>query len=105
MGKPDGSAIMSDNVRNFVGSHGFPDDLAEFEVSFLVIYFVSLIPAFSIQENSEVLSWFVNGYDVHYAKRVAGISSDFLVNFDHAFFVYHDSFYFLIIEGIFQSVL
>lgn len=48
MGISDGSAIVGNNVRNFVGSHSFPDDPAEFELGFLLINPVSLIPSLGI---------------------------------------------------------
>jgi hypothetical protein len=98
---PDGSSIMSNYVRNFVDSHGLSDDLAEFELGFFVIDFVSLVFAFGIVEKSEVLSCLINGYYVHNTKRIATISSDFMVNFDHAFLVSHNGFNFLPTESVF----
>lgn len=100
MGVSDGSSIMSNNVRNFVGSHCFSDDFAEFELSFLLINFLSLESSLGVIEKSEVFSCFFNGYHIHNTEGISWISSDFMVNLDHAFLVSYNGLNFLGCESV-----
>lgn len=100
MGVSNGSSIVSNNVRNFVGSHRLLDDFAELELSFLLVNFVSLELSLGIVEESEVLSCSFNADYVHHAKRISRISSDFVVNLDHSFLVDDYCFHFLCIQSI-----
>lgn len=100
VGVSNSSSIVSNHVRNFVGSHRLLDDFAEFELSFLLVNFVSLEPSLSVVEKSEVFSCSFNANYVHHTKRIARISSDFLVNLDHSFLVDDYCFHFLGVQSI-----
>ena len=100
----DGSSIVGDNVWDLVLAHGLALHAAKLEGGFFGIDLVSLVPSLDVVENSEVLTGFLNGDNVHNSERESGVSSDFAIDLDQAFLVLNDFHGFLSAKSIFQSV-
>jgi len=90
VGESEGSAVVGNNVGNFVGSHGLSSDGAELELSFLGVDLVSLVSTLDVVEDSEVFSSSVNGDNVHNTEWESGVSSDLAVDLDESFLVFND---------------
>ncbi len=103
VGISEGSAVMGDYVRHFLGAHSFLLDSAEFELGFLLVDLVSLESALHVVKNSEVLAGFLNGDDVHHAEGIPVVSSDFAVDFDETLLVVHNLNNFLSAQSVLQS--
>ena len=58
--------------------------------------------ALCVVYETEVFVGLVNGYDVHVAGRIGGISADFLVDLDKT--LHKDGFGFAVVESIFETV-
>ncbi len=101
---PDGSPVVSDNIRDLVLAHCLSLDGAELEAGLLSIDLVSLVATLGIEEDSEVLTSLGNANDVHDAEGEAGISSDFVVNLDQTFLIPNDLNGLLTSESVVESV-
>ena len=104
VGVSQGSAVVSDNERHLLGAHCLLLDSAELELGFLLVDFVSLESSLGVVKNSEVLSCFLNGNDVHHAEEVSVVPPDLSVDFDEASLVIHNLNNFLSAQSVLQSV-
>ena len=86
----ESSAVMGNNVWDFVGAHGLSLNAAELELSLLGVDLVSLISTFHVVEDSEELASLLNGDDVHNTEWELGVSSDLVVDLDESFLVFND---------------
>lgn len=100
----ESSTVVSDNIWNFVLTHGLSFDGAKLEGGFLSVDLVSLESTFHIVEDSEVLSSFLNSDNIHNTEWESGISSDLTVNLDKAFLVSNNLYRLLSAKSISQSI-
>lgn len=105
MSKSNGSAVVGNNVWNFVFANLLLDDLAELEAGFLGVNSVRNELAFDVKEDSEMFVGLLNGYNVHLSEWVSEVSSDLSVNFNEALFVVGDLSSFVSGESILKSLL
>ena len=87
MWESDGSGVVGDDVRDFVGSQFSTDDSADFESSLFLLNVDQGESALDVVENSVVFVGFVNGNNVHESDWVFVITSNFSVDLDHGLFV------------------
>lgn len=94
VGESDGSTVVGNDVRDFVGADFLSDDFAELEFGFLRLNGSEGESSLNVEKNSEVLTRLVNGKDVHQTSGVLNVSSDLAVDFNTSFVVVddHDSF-------------
>jgi len=81
---------MSNNVWDFVDTHGLSLDLAEFEFRLSSLDSMSLKSALHIIKNSEVFPGSLDTNYIHDSKWEPGVSPDLSVDLDHSFFISDD---------------
>lgn len=86
----NGSSVMSYDIGDLVLTESLSLDLAKLESSLLSVDLVWLELSLNVVKHSEVLSSLLDGNDVHEANREFMISPGLVVDFNHAFFVFHD---------------
>jgi len=82
VGVTDGSSVMGDDVRNLVLTDSLLLDLAEFELGFLLRDLDGGEASLNVVKDSEVLSGFGDGDDVHESEGESVISTDLVVYSD-----------------------
>jgi len=82
VGVTDGSSVMGDDVRNLVLTDSLLLDLAEFELGFLLRDLDGSEASLNVVKDSEVLSGFGDGDDVHESEGESVISTDLVVYSD-----------------------
>ena len=104
MGEADCSAVVGHNIRNFVFAKHLSLDFAQLETSLLGVNLDRLEAALDVVEDTEMLSGLHDRDHIHSTKRVPGVASDLVVNFDIARPVSADFDALLAGEGEFQPV-
>lgn len=69
VGVADSSAVVRDDMRDTLGTNGYPADLQELVRGFLRCDAMDSEPAFDIVEETEVLARFLNRNDI-YVRRL-----------------------------------
>jgi hypothetical protein len=87
----DGSGIVSDDVRNLVGSDGFLDDFTELEVGFGSLDADEGESALFIIQKSIVLSSFDDVEDIHDADWEFKVSSDLVIDLKSCLLILGDN--------------
>lgn len=105
MGVPDGSSIVSHDVRNLLLANALLHDLAELEAGLLLINLVGHESTLDVIENSEVLVGLFNCNNVHLSEGISGVSSDLSIDLDESLLVLDDLSGLISVEGVLQSLL
>ena len=104
MWESDGSGIVSDDVRNLVGSDGFFGDFSELEVGFGSLDADEGESALFIIQKSIVLSSFDDGKNIHDANWEFKVSSDLVIDLKSCLFILCDDGDLFTVSGQSQSV-
>lgn len=73
VGVSDGSTVVGDDVRNFIGANLLSGDLAELVLSFLRLDGSKDESTLNVVEDSEVLTSLSDGDDIHETSRELGV--------------------------------
>lgn len=84
VGVAESSTVVGHNVRNFVLSNLLLLDSAELEVGLGGVDGHGLVAALDVEEHAEVLAGLGDVEHIHEAKRVLGVTSSSVVNFEVA---------------------
>ena len=101
---PDGAAIVSNEVGDFIRAHFFASDTAELEVRLSLVDLGEDESALDVVENSVGDSDLGDVDHVHEANGVFGIAADLLVDADETLFLVEDDISFAASEGELQLV-
>jgi len=99
----DGSAIVSDDMRDRVESSSVSENFAELEFSFVSIDFVEDEASLHVVKHSKTLSCLVKGQNIIVANRIVWITSDLVIDFDVSGLVLDDEHDLAVIQGIFKT--
>merc|ERR1711957_354552 len=104
VGVADSSTVVGDDVWDLVLSDSLLENLAELELTFLLVDLDCLEAALNIVEDAEVLGGLVDGHDIHKSKRETVISPDSVVNLYVVVLVSADLHWLLSVEGVLQPL-
>ena len=95
------SSVMSNQIRDLVGTDRFLDDSTDFEVLFVLVNVNvnQLKSSFDIIQDSEGVSAFGDFDHVHESNWVFGFPSDFIVHSQESFLLTEDLIAFGAVEG------
>ena len=105
MWEPDGSTVMSNDVRNLLLANFLLGNFAELELSLLGVNSVRLESSLGIEKNSEVFISLFNRNNVHLTKWVSVVSSNLAIDLDETLLVLDDLSSLLSAESVLESLL
>jgi len=104
VGVTDGPAVVGHDVWDLVLAEALLQNLAEFELTFLLVDLDCLEAALHVVEDAEVLAGLVDGNDVHESERETMVSPDSVVNLYVVVLVSADLHRFHSVEGVLQPL-
>lgn len=104
VGVTNSSTVVGHDVWDLVLAEALLQNLAKFELTFLLVDLDCLEAALHVVEDAEVLAGLVDGNDVHEPERETVVSPDSVVNLYVVVLVSADLHRFQSVEGVLQPL-
>lgn len=105
VGESDGSGVVSNDVRDLVGTNSLSGNLQELELGFFLVEGLEDESTLGVVEDSEGLFSLFNSDDVHETSGVTLISSDLTVDGDVLFLIVQDEGNVSTVQSVVKSFL